>query len=442
MQTDIFARRLTEKTPLSRHAATIEGYFSFPKLEGPIGPRMGLNGREMVCWSLNNYLGLSNHPEVREADAAAAAEYGMGYPMGSRLMSGDTELHDELERQLSEFVGKEATMLLNFGYQGAFSIVDALLDRHDAVVYDKDVHACTYDGIRMQTCHRFSFRNNDLAHLEKQLIRATEATEKSGGGILVLIEGVYGMGGHQGKVAEVVALKEKYNFRLLLDDAHGFGVLGETGAGTGEAQGCQDGVDLYYSTFTKSMSTMGAFISGGLEILEHMKYTVRSQVFSKTIPMPVIVGALKRLDMIRTRPELRERLWKNVHSLQAGLYDHGFLDGNILGESCITPVFLKHDDYVESVAMVCDLRDAYGIFTSIMVYPVVPKGTMMLRLTATALHTERDIDETLHGFTKVREKLAAGFYSDALNDGPIAAGVRRREDALRQKAELVTTSVA
>ncbi len=406
---DLFARRLNTPTALGQYAHISDGTFTYPKLEGDVGARMRFKGQEVICWSINNYLGLSNHPEVREVDAVSARRYGMGYPMGARLLTGDTEQHDLLESELADYVQKEACFLLNFGYQGVMSVVDAMLDRHDAVVYDKEVHACTYDGIRMQQCGRYAFRHNDVADLERQLEKAYAKTSLSGGGILVIVEGVYGMRGHQGKLREVVALKKRYNFRLLVDDAHGFGVLGETGAGTGEAQGVQDDIDLYFSTFTKSMSTLGAFIAGNADIIRYLRYTTRSQIFSKTLPMPIIVGARKRLELIRTRPELRETLWKRVHSLQAGLYDAGF-DIGVSG-SVITPVFLQCE-LGECHELITDLRVGYGVFTSAIIYPIVPKGTLLLRLIPTAVHTEEDIDQTLAAFKTVHTKLKAGTYRD------------------------------
>ena len=404
---DLFARRTENLGPLGQYAEFGHGYYFFPELEGELGPRMRFKGREVVMWSVNNYLGLGNHPEVRKVDAEATAEYGLAYPMGSRMMSGETAKHLELERQLADFSQKEASLLLNFGYQGILSIVDAMLDRRDVVVYDKDCHACIYDGIRMHIGGRFAFEHNDIDSLQTQLEKATAAAAKTGGGILVVSEGVFGMRGQQGKLAEIVALKEKYDFRLLVDDAHGFGVLGETGAGAGEHQGCQDGIDLYFGTFAKSMASIGAFVSGRADVIRYLKYSMRSQIYAKSLPMPLVIGAMKRLEMLRTMPELRERLWHNVNTLQAGLRERGFDIGNT--SSCVTPVFMK-GTLGEATELVKDLRGNYGIFTSMVVYPVVPKGVVLLRLIPTAAHTDREIEETLDAFDAVSAKLKGGEY--------------------------------
>ena len=404
---DLFERRTGDLGPLGQYAEFGHGYYFFPHLEGELGPRMRFKGREVVMWSVNNYLGLGNHPEVREVDAEAARDWGLAYPMGSRMMSGESEHHIELERQLAEFTSKEACLLLNFGYQGILSIVDAMVDRRDVLVYDKDCHACIYDGIRMHIGGRFAFEHNDIDSLTTQLEKATAAAAKTGGGILVISEGVFGMRGQQGRLKEIVALKDKYDFRLLVDDAHGFGVLGETGAGAGEHQGCQDGIDLYFGTFAKSMASIGAFVSGTAEIVRYLKYSMRSQIYAKSLPMPLVIGAMKRLEMLRTMPELRERLWYNVNKLQDGLRAAGFDIGNT--SSCVTPVFMK-GSLGEATELVKDLRGHYGIFTSMVVYPVVPKGVVLLRLIPTAAHGDAEIDETIAAFKEVRDKLADGTY--------------------------------
>ena len=389
------------------------GYYMFPKLEGQLGNRMLFNGKEKIIWSLNNYLGLANHPEVREADAKGAADWGLAYPMGARMMSGESKFHEQLENELAEHVQKEAGLLLNYGYQGILSIVDALLDRRDVVVYDKDCHACIMDGIRMHLGERFAFEHNDAQSLENQLIKATKAAEKTNGGILVITEGVFGMRGEQGCLKEIVALKSKYNFRILLDDAHGFGTLGETGAGAGEAQGVQDQIDLYFSTFAKSMASIGAFVAGDAAIIKYLRYNLRSQIFAKSLPMPLVIGALKRLELLRTQPELREKLWSNVAKLQDGLLKLGF----DLGETntCVTPVFM-HGEVDEALRLIADMRENYDIFCSIVVYPVIPKGMMLLRLIPTAVHTDEDIELTLKAFGEVHAKLKAGAYAT-----PVAA---------------------
>jgi glycine C-acetyltransferase len=368
---------------------------------------MKFNGREVITWSINDYLGLANHPEVRKADAEAAAEHGMAYPMGARMMSGHTNYHEQLERECADFVGKEAAYLVNFGYQGMVSAIDALVTKNDVVVYDMDSHACIIDGARLHQGKRFTFRHNDIESFEKNLQRAVKIAEETGGGVLVISEGVFGMRGEQGKLKEICALKEKYNFRLLVDDAHGFGTLGKSGAGAGEEQGVQDAIDVYFATFAKSMAGIGAFFAGDKEVIKYLQYNMRSQMFAKSLPMAMVKGALKRLDMIRTMPELREKLWENVNALQNGLVEKGFNIGKT--NTCVTPVFLE-GDIPEAMAMVNDLRENYGIFCSIVVYPVIPKGMILLRLIPTAAHTLEDVEETIKAFSSIREKLNKGFY--------------------------------
>ncbi|QHN64431.1 aminotransferase class I/II-fold pyridoxal phosphate-dependent enzyme [Bergeyella cardium] len=407
---DIFDRIKENPGPLGQFADYGEGYFIFPRLEGPIGPRMKFQGKEVVFWSANDYLGLCNHPEVKEADAKAAAEYGMFYPMGARAMSGETDAHLQLERELAEFVQKEAAYLLNFGYQGMLSIIDALVSRNDVIVYDVDSHACIVDGVRLHSGKRFTYRHNDIESLEKNLQRATKVAEENGGGILVITEGVFGMRGQQGKLKEICELKKKYDFRLLVDDAHGFGTLGKTGAGAGEEQGCQDQIDVYFSTFAKSMAGFGAFVAGNKEIIRYLKFNLRSQIFAKSLTMPMVIGGLKRLELLRSRPEIKAKLWENVNKLQSGLRQRGFNLGDT--NTCVTPVFMEGSP-VEATLLVKDLRENFGIFTSVVVYPVIPKGMILLRLIPTASHTDAEINETLAAFEAIHEKLVSGEYKKA-----------------------------
>ncbi len=404
---DLFDKIYKDKGPLGKWASVAEGYFVFPKLEGPIANRMQFNGREVITWSVNDYLGLANHPEVRKVDAQAAADYGSAYPMGARMMSGHTDMHEQLERELAAFVSKEAAYLLNFGYQGCMSTIDALVSKDDVIVYDVDTHACIIDGVRLHHGKRFTYMHNDMESIEKNLQRATKVAEQTGGGILVISEGVFGMRGEQGKLKEIVALKKKYNFRLFVDDAHGFGTLGATGAGAGEEQGVQDDIDVYFATFAKSLASTGAFIAADKEIMDYLKYNLRSQMFAKSLQMQLVKGALKRLDMLRTMPELKEKLWENVNALQNGLKDRGFDIGTT--QSCVTPVYLK-GSIPEAMALVKDLRENYGIFCSIVVYPVIPKGLILLRLIPTASHTLKDVEETLEAFEAIRERLDSGVY--------------------------------
>jgi glycine C-acetyltransferase len=404
---DLFARFSEDRGPLGKWSRMAHGYYAFPKLEGEIGSRMKFQGKEKIVWSVNNYLGLANHPEVRKVDAEASRDWGLAYPMGSRMMSGETEYHDQLERELSEFVGKEDSILLNFGYQGILSVVDSLLTRQDIVVYDKDCHACIYDGIRMHLGKRLPFEHNDVESFHKQIKKAALFAEQSKGGILVITEGVFGMRGEQGPLKEIAALKEEYGFRLLVDDAHGFGTLGETGAGAGEAQGVQDKIDLYFSTFAKSMASIGAFVSGDAGVIEFLRYNLRSQIFAKSLPMPIVIGNLKRLELLRSKPELKEKLWANVELLQSGLRERGFNLGTT--NSCVTPVYMD-GSVEEALVLVKDLRDNYDIFCSVVVYPVIPKGMILLRLIPTAAHNEEDIRLTIDAFTAISGKLSSGGY--------------------------------
>lgn len=404
---DLFDKIYKDKGPLGKWASHAEGYFVFPKIEGQISNRMKFQGKEVITWSINDYLGLANHPEVRKVDAEAAQQYGSAYPMGARMMSGHTSLHEQLQNELAAFVNKEAAYLLNFGYQGILSTIDALVSKDDIIVYDVDAHACIIDGVRLHMGKRFTYKHNDVESLEKNLERATKMAEQTGGGILVISEGVFGMRGEQGRLKEIVALKEKFNFRLLVDDAHGFGTLGATGAGTGEEQGVQDDIDVYFATFAKSMASTGAFIAGDKEIIDYLKYNLRSQMFAKSLQMQLVVGALKRLDMLRTMPELKAKLWENVNALQSGLRDKGFDLGTT--QSCVTPVYLK-GSIPEAMALVKDLRENYRIFCSIVVYPVIPKGLILLRLIPTASHTLDDVKETLEAFSSIRTRLENGTY--------------------------------
>jgi|TARA_B110000971_G_scaffold200093_1_gene217865 glycine C-acetyltransferase len=404
---DLFAKIYKNKGPLGKWASQAEGYFIFPKLEGSISNRMKFHGNEVITWSINDYLGLANHPEVRKVDAEAAYEYGSAYPMGARMMSGHTSFHEQLENELAEFVSKESSYLLNFGYQGIMSTIDALVGKNDVIVYDVDAHACIIDGVRLHLGKRFTYRHNDLESLKKNLERATKVANQTGGGILVISEGVFGMRGEQGRLKEIAALKNEYKFRFLVDDAHGFGTLGKSGAGTGEEQGVQDDIDVYFATFAKSMASTGAFIAANKEIIDYLKYNLRSQVFAKSLQMQLVIGALKRLDMIRTMPELKEKLWVIVEALQAGLRARGFDLGQT--QSCVTPVYLK-GSIPEAMALVKDLRENHGVFCSIVVYPVIPKGLILLRLIPTSMHTLIDVELTLKAFSAIKERLENGVY--------------------------------
>ncbi len=415
---DLFEKLQSDRGPLGKFSDLAHGYFTFPKLEGELGNRMIFQGKERIIWSINNYLGLANHPEVRKTDAEAAEKWGMAYPMGARMMSGESNYHEQLERELATFVQKESGMLLNYGYQGIMSIIDAVLDRRDVVVYDKDCHACIYDGIRMHLGKRVPFEHNDIESFEKAIKKASILSEENGGGILVITEGVFGMRGEQGILKEIAAFKDKYKFRFLVDDAHGFGTLGTTGAGAGEEQGIQDKIDLYFSTFAKSMASIGAFVAGAKEVIDYLRYNTRSQIFAKSLPMPIVIGNLKRLELLRNHPELKAKLWENVEKLQNGLKARGFNIGEHTN-TCVTPVFMK-GSVGEAVELVKDLRENFNIFCSIVIYPVIPKGMMLLRLIPTAVHTDEDIQETLSAFEQVSVKLKTGLYQveEAWNVAP------------------------
>ena len=404
---DLFKKIYNNKGDIGKWASLAEGYFVFPKLEGPISNRMKFNGKEIIIWSVNDYLGLANHPKVRKIDSDASKEYGSAYPMGARMMSGHTSMHEELESKLASFVSKESAYLLNFGYQRILSTIDALVSKNDIIVYDIDSHACIVDGARLHLGKRFTYQHNDMKSLEKNLIRATKIAEQTGGGVLVITEGVFGMRGEQGKLKEIVEFKDKYKFRFLVDDAHGFGTLGKTGAGTGEEQDIQDNIDVYFATFAKSMASTGAFIAGDIEIIEYLKYNMRSQMFAKSLQMQLVIGAIKRLEMLQKNTKLKDKLWENVTILQKGLKDMGFDIGNT--QSCVTPVYLK-GSIPEAMALVRDLRENHYIFCSIVVYPVIPKGLILLRLIPTAAHTIEDINLTLEAFGEIRKKLKKGIY--------------------------------
>ena len=404
---DLFEKLKMEAGPLAKYSHLPDDYFFFPKLEGEVGPRMNFMGREVLNWSLNNYLGLANHPEVRKADTEATERYGLANPMGARMMSGNSVMHLEFEKQLADFVKKEDAMLLNYGYQGVVSTIDALVDRKDIIVYDAESHACIIDGVRLHMGKRFVFPHNNMGNFEKQLQRGTKLAEETGGGILVITEGVFGMSGDMGNLKEIVAFKKKYNFRLLVDDAHGFGTMGKTGAGAGEEQGVQDQIDLYFSTFAKSMASIGAFVAGQRHILKYLRYSTRSQIFAKSLPLPLVVGGMKRLELLRTKPELKENLWKIVHALQGGLRDRGFYIGPTT--SPVTPVLFK-GGVGEAANMAMDLRENFHIFCSVIIYPVVPKDVIIFRIIPTAAHTMEDVEETLTAFSELKNKLDEGFY--------------------------------
>lgn len=405
---DIFDELTRNYGPIGQYRNRAHGYFAFPKLEGEVGPHMKFRGKDMIVWSLNNYLGLANHPEIRKIDADAAKEFGLATPMGSRMMSGNTDYHEQFEKELAAFEKKEDSIILNYGYQGIMSAIDALISRHDIIVYDAECHACIIDGLRLTPAKRYAFKHNDIEDCKKQLERATRLMEQNPeGGILVITEGVFGMAGDQGKIKEIIALKNDFQFRLLIDDAHGFGTLGKTGAGTSEEQDCMDGVDIYFSTFAKSMASIGGFMCGPKIIIDYIRYNIRSQIYAKSMPMPFVIGNLKRLHLLQEHPEIKEKLWHNALKLQKGLKERGFDIGNT--NTVVTPIFMK-GGVEEATTMVMDLRENFGIFCSIVVYPVIPKGEIIFRIIPTSTHTDEDIEKTLEAFTITKKKLDAGEY--------------------------------
>ncbi len=404
---DLFEKIKANRGPIGMHAKESHGYFTFPKLEGDIAPRMIFRGKERLNWSLNNYLGLANHPEVRKADADAGAKYGFAQPMGARMMSGNSDAHEQLEKELSDFVSKESTILCNFGYQAMVSAIDCLVDRHDVIVYDAESHACILDGVRLHMGKRYVYKHNDIEDCEKQLVRATKLAEAQNGSVLVITEGVFGMSGRQGRLKEIVELKKKHSFRLFVDDAHGIGTMGATGGGTGQEQGCQDGIDIYFGTFAKSFALIGGFISSEEHIVEYLRYNMRSQIFAKALPLPLVVGALKRLELMRNHPEYKDRLWEITHALQNGLRTAGFEIGKT--NSPVTPVFMN-GSIPEATNLILDLRENFNIFCSMVVYPVVPKGVIILRIIPTAVHTMEDVNYTIDAFSKIVGKLKSGQY--------------------------------
>lgn len=413
---DLFDKILQDKGPLGTYSHIDDNYYMFPMLEGEIGPRMLFKGKEVLNWSLNNYLGLANNPEVRKADAEAAKEWGLSYPMGARMMSGNSIYHEKLEKELSEFVNKEDSILLNYGYQGVISIIDALVDRKDVIVYDSECHACIIDGLRMHIGKRFVYPHNDIDKLKNQLERANKIVKETGGGILIITEGVFGMSGNMGDLASIVKLKKDYKFRLFVDDAHGFGTMGKRGAGSGEEQGVQDGIDLFFSTFAKSMASIGAFVSGNADIIDNLRYKLRSQIFAKSLPMPLVIGNLKRLELIKSNPEFKNKLWEIVGAIQDGFKSNGFDIGTT--QSPVTPIILKGDVY-ECTNLIKDLRSEYNIFCSGVIYPVVPKGIIMLRIIPTAAHTLDDVKQTIEAFKEVKLKLDGGIYQKMGEKGAI-----------------------
>lgn len=410
---DIFEKIKNNRGAIGQYQDFGHGYFAFPKLEGEIEPRMKFRGKEVLTWSLNNYLGLANHPEIRKIDAEAAKQYGLASPMGARMMSGHSTNHEKFEEMAARFVHKEDAYLLNFGYQGMVSIIDSLVDRHDVIVYDSESHACIMDGLRLHMGKRFVFPHNDMESCEKQLQRAQKITEETGGGILVITEGVFGMAGDLGKLDKIVALKKKYQFRFLVDDAHGFGTMGATGSGTGEHLGVQYGIDVYFATFAKSMAGIGGFVASTKDVINFLRYNLRSQIYAKSLPMAMTLGAIKRLEFIQTHPELKQKLWTIVHALQKGLRDAGLNLGHT--ESPVTPVYMK-SGVPQATRMIYDLRENYGIFCSVVVYPVVPRDVVMLRLIPTATHTLEDVEYTIKAFKAIKAKVDNNEYPNTLAD--------------------------
>lgn len=412
MGNTIFTKIKKDLGPLGSIAHLTHHFLTYPKLVGDVGPYMKYQNRTLLNWSINNYLGLSNHPEVRQADADAARDYGLGYPMGSRMMSANTDYHELFEKQLADFVGSEDSFLMNFGYQGVMSAIETLVDHKDVIVFDSECHACLIDGIRLHKAKGgiyYKYLHNNMESLEKNLMRASKYVNQTGGGILVITEGVFGMTGELGKLNEIVNFKNKFEFKLLVDDAHGFGVMGKNGKGTGEYFDCQNQIDLYFATFTKAMSSMGAFIGADSEVINYLKYNSRSQIFAKALPIGYVIGGIKRLELIKENPQFRTKLWHIAGMLQKGLKEKGFNMGNTNTHVC--PVLLNQEfTHNEALNLINDLRENMNIFCSVVIYPVVPKDILMLRLIPTSMHSEEDVNYTVDCFEIVRNRLFNGEY--------------------------------
>ena len=395
---DLFDKLETRPSPLGEFTSNGYGYYTFPKLDGPIGPEMKFNGKDVVVWSVNDYLSVGNHPRIREVDKNAAEKYGLSAPMGARLMTGNSDEHEALERELADFIHKPKALLLNYGYQGIMSVIHSLVDRNDFLIYDELSHACIVDGKQLAMAEKSVFKHNDMESLEKQLKRASKKL-KPNSSILVVTEGVFGMTGDLGKLKEIIALKEKYPFRLLVDDAHGFGTLGHDGSGAGTQLGCHDGIDIYFGTFAKAVALIGAFVAAEPRVIEFLKANTRSQIFAKSLPMPIVVSARERIKLIRKNPQWREQLWENTKKLRSGLVELGY---NVLpSESPVTPVLTEGSTDLAQTIM-REMREEHGVFVSGVAYPVVPKGVVLLRLIPMAGHTDAHIEKTLKAFEAIK----------------------------------------
>lgn len=415
---DIFDRiKKDTGGPIGQYIDKGYGYYMFPRLEGELGPHMTFNGIEILNWSLNNYLGLANHPEVRKADAEAAKKWGLAYPMGARMMTGHTRLHEKLERVFADFEKKEDAFLFNFGYQGIVSTIDALSSRHDVLVYDAESHACLLDGIRLHVGEKYKFRHNDIVDCERVLARACAKAEENGGGVLLITEGVFGMTGALGIIDQIAALKKKYNFRILIDDAHGFGLLGKGGRGTSEHLNCMDEVDIYIAAFAKSMASIGGFVAAPSYIIKYLRTNMRSQMYAKSMPMALVEGNLKRMEIIDSPEgdEQRKKCWEITRAIQEGFVKEGFNIGE--AQACVTPVHIA-GGLAQATKMAKDLRENYRVFCSMVIYPVIPKGMVIFRIVSTAAHTMEDVEYTLNAFKEIKAKLDAGMY-----DGDDLAGM-------------------
>lgn len=396
---DLFDKLQDRPGPLGEFTSDGYGYYTFPKLEGPLGPVMKFNGKDVVVWSINDYLGVGGKKEVLEYDAKVTKKYGLSAPMGARLMTGNSTKHEELEKELADFAHKPSALLLNYGYQGIMSVIHALVDRNDFLIYDELSHACIVDGKQLAMADKSVFKHNDIKSFEKQLKRAHRRS-KSDSSVLVVTEGAFGMTGDLGILKEMIALKEKYPFRLLVDDAHGLGTMGEDGSGTGTHLGCQEGIDIYFGTFAKAFALIGAFVATDERVVEFLKANVRSQIFAKSVPMPIVESARKRLELIRKHPEWREQLWKNTRKLRQGLKDIGY---HVMPAECpVTPVLTQGSTDLCQLIM-RKLREEHGVFVSGVTYPVVPKGTVLIRLIPTAAHTDEHIQKTLEGFEAIKD---------------------------------------
>lgn len=396
----LLLEKLEKKGSVLQKYINYRGRLHHLELKGKVSNRMIFDNKEYIIWCLNDYLGLMHHPESIEAAAQATTQYGPSYPHSVRLTIGHSSAHDYLEQQLNTLMGYEDSMLVNLGYQGFMSIIDALTDRHDTIIYDQKCHACLIDGVRLHNGRKFAFKHNDINHLETQLQRARKTHNSKEGMIIVVVDGLYSMHGELAKLDEIVRLKKLYNFALFVDDSHAFGVFGKHGKGSPEHYGIEKEVDVYVSTFTKSFGNLGGFVSAKKPIIDFLRFATRSQIFSRSMPLPMVLSVSKNIEIFQREPERRERLWKNTNQFQEGLREMAINIGP--SESPIVPIHIN-GNHQEGLKVFFDLREM-GIFSYIVAYPVVEKNTCLIRMVCTHNHTTIDIEQTLHAFKELKRR--------------------------------------